>query len=62
MSFSENLVKLQKEKGVSDYRLAKELQVSPTTIVNWKNGSSPSIKKAHRVASYFEKTVDEMMK
>ena len=62
MSFSENLVKLQKEKGVSDYRLAKELHVSPTTIMNCKNGSSPSIKKAHAVASYFGKTVDEMMR
>lgn len=62
MSFSENLVKLQKESGISDYRLAKELHVSPTTIVNWKNGSSPSIEKAHALASYFGKTVDEMMK
>lgn len=62
MSFSENLVKLQKEKGVSDYRLAKDLQLSPTTIGNWKNGAVPSIERAHAVASYFGKSIDEMMK
>ena len=62
MSFSENLVKLQNERGVSDYRLAKELQLSPTTVGNWKNGAVPSIERAHAVAQYFGKTVDEMMK
>lgn len=62
MSFSENLVKLQQEAGVSDYRLAKDLKLSPTTVSNWKNGAIPSIERAHAVASYFGKTVDEMMK
>jgi transcriptional regulator with XRE-family HTH domain len=62
LSFSENLVKLQNEKGVSDYRLAKDLQLSPTTVSNWKGGAVPSIERAHAVASYFGKTVDEMMK
>lgn len=33
-----------------------------TTIGNWKNGAVPSIERAHAVAAYFGKTVDEMMK
>lgn len=55
-------MKLQKENHVSDYRLAKALQFSPTTIANWKNGSVPSIENASKIAVYFGKTVDEMMR
>lgn len=62
MSFSQNLVKLQQENGVSNYRLAKVLDVTPTTISNWRNGTIPPLDKAATVAKYFGKTVDEMMK
>ena len=61
MSFSENLVKLQQEHGVTNYRLAKEVGVHASTVRNWIDGVAPRLEHAHKVAAYFGKTVDEMM-
>ena len=36
-----NLERLQKERGESNYRLAKELGVHQTSIANWKSGTTP---------------------
>lgn len=60
--FSENLVKLQKERGVTNYRLSKEIGVHCTTVRNWRAGKRPLLEHAHAVAAYFGKTVDEMMR
>ncbi len=62
MSFSKNLEKLQKEAGVTNYRLAKDLDVHATTVKNWKEGKMPLLEHAHKVADYFGKTLDEMMR
>ena len=61
MSFSENLVKLQKERGITNYRLSKEVGVHCTTVQNWRDGKRPLLEHAHAVATYFGKTVDEMI-
>ena len=61
MAFPENLAKLQQEKEVSNYRLAKYLGVSPTTISNWKNGTTPPLDKAAAIAAFFHTTVDELI-
>lgn len=61
MAFPENLAKLQQEKEVSNYRLAKYLGVSPTTISNWKNGTTPPLDKAAAIATFFHTTVDELI-
>ena len=48
MRFSETLAALMKEKGESNYRLAKEIGVSQTTVANWLSGKNepiPSIRK-----------------
>ena len=48
MRFSETLAALMKEKGESNYRLAKEIGVSQTTVANWQSGKNepiPSIRK-----------------
>ena len=41
MSFAENLARIQAERGVTNYRIAKEIDVNQTSIVNWKNGTKP---------------------
>ena len=61
MPFSKNLAKLQQEYQVSNYRLAKHLGVTPTTISNWKNGITPSLEKAAAIAAFFHTTVDELI-
>ena len=48
MRFSETLATLMKERGESNYRLAKEIGVSQTTVANWLSGKNepiPSIRK-----------------
>ncbi len=62
MPFAENLVNLQKEKGVTNYRLAKDLGVHCTSVQNWRVGKMPQLNHAHAVAEYFGKSVDEMMR
>lgn len=62
MAFSKNLAKLQQEHQVSNYRLAKHLGVTPTTISNWKNGAAPPLDKAIAIAAFFHTTVDELAK
>lgn len=62
MPFSENLINLQKERGLTNYRLAKDLGVHCTTVQNWREGKKPLLEHAWKVATYFGKTVDEMMK
>lgn len=62
MPFSENLVSLQAEKGLTNYRLAKDIGVHCSTVQNWRDGRKPLLEHAHKVATYFGKTVDEMMK
>lgn len=48
MRFSETLAALMKEKGESNYRLAKEIGVSQTAVANWLSGKNeplPTIRK-----------------
>ena len=40
MNFSELLVSMMDERGETAYRLAKELQVSQSTVANWTGGIS----------------------
>ena len=44
MTFGEKVRLFMKEKGVSSYRLAKDIGVHPSTVKNWLDGkSSPKI-------------------
>lgn len=48
MRFSETLASAMEKKGETNYRLAKEIGVSQTTVANWLSGKNvpiPSIRK-----------------
>lgn len=57
-----NLERLQKERGESNYRLAKELGVHQTSIANWKSGMTPHPKHMKLLAEHFGVTLDELVK
>lgn len=59
--FSNNLIFLQKERAITNYRLAKSIGVHPTTIQNWRNGKHPQTGHAKQVADFFGVTMDEML-
>ena len=61
MSFAENLTRVQAERGVTNYRIAKEIDVSQASIANWKNGTMPHPRNVKRLADYFNVTVDELL-
>ena len=61
MSFSENLTRIQADRGVTNYRIAKEIDVSQASIANWKNGTMPHPRNVKRLADYFNVTVDELL-
>ena len=61
MSFAENRTRVQSERGVTNYRIAKEIGVSQASIANWKNGTMPHPRNVKRLADYFNVTVDELL-
>lgn len=53
MNFPETLQKMMETKGVTKYRLAKDLGVSQSSVANWLNGSSPHPFMLDKIAAYF---------
>lgn len=41
MNFADTLNRLQMERGETNYRLAKSIGVTQTSIANWKTGVKP---------------------
>lgn len=63
MSFPENLARLQTERGETNYRLAKEIDVSQTSIKSWKDGVCyPHPRQVKKLAKHFGVTVDALLK
>ena len=61
MSYATNLCDLMQSRGISSYKLAKEVGVHVSTVTNWKGGSNPKIEHVKKVADYFGVTVDELL-
>lgn len=63
MAFSNNVARLLKKNKISNYRLAKDIVVSCSTVRNWLDGKTePQIEHARKVADYFGKTLEEMLR
>ena len=62
MDIAEKLSLLMKEKGETNYRLAKELGVSQSTIANWLSGTKPSRLAEKAIAEHFGCTVEDLQK
>jgi len=51
--------KLLKEKKVTAYRVAKEINITASTFTDWKNGrSTPKIEKLKKIANYFKVPIE----
>lgn len=60
--FAKRLNELMEEKGISAYRLAKELGVDNQTILNWQGDKTEA--KAHQIeqiAIFFDCTADYLL-
>lgn len=62
MPFCNNLREQMHQKEITSYRLAKDLNIHQSTIKNWLDGMPPHLQYARKVADYFGKSVDEMIR
>ena len=63
MKFSENLIKLRKEKGWSQEQLAEKCEVSRQTIYKWESAQSyPEMDRMLLLSEIFNCSIDELMK
>jgi len=61
MKFSEKLLNLRKEKGLSQEKLAKRLNVTRQTISKWElNQTVPDMNKLVKIAKLFKISLDEL--
>lgn len=63
MNFAKNLTQIQSEHGETNYRLAKAIGVTQTSVKNWRSGSRlPHPKTREKIAAHYGVTVEELMK
>lgn len=63
MNFAKNLTQIQSEHGETNYRLAKAIGVTQTSVKNWRSGVRlPHPKTREKIAAHYGVTVEELMK
>ena len=63
MKFNEKLLKLRREKGLSQEELGMEMQVSRQTVSKWEAGQSyPDFTRLVMLSDFFNMTLDELVK
>lgn len=53
MDFSQRLKRIMDERHLTNYELAKKLDIHPTTVANWLDGSEPRKKTMAMLADFF---------
>ena len=59
MNIFEKLDKIMKEKGITAYKLEKDLGIKQTTFQNWKRGSKPPAETIREIILYLKVSADE---
>ena len=61
--FYEKLDRFMNETRMTNYRLAKLLNVHQTTIANWRTGKTePKVQTVIKIAKAFNISVDDLLK
>ena len=62
MNFSEKLIKLRKEKGLSQEELGYKINVSRQAVSKWEsNQSKPEIEKIKEISKFFNVSIDYLL-
>ncbi len=61
MTFAQQLSKLMDSRALTNYQLAKDLDIHPTTVANWLSGKIPRKKTLSILADYFGVSVDYLL-
>lgn len=60
--FSDNIVRMRKDKGLTQVGFAKSLHVTQSAVSHWESGRSvPDAIQMRRIAEFFGVTVDDLM-
>ena len=62
MNIGEKLIKLRKEKNISQEKLSNKLGITRQTLSNWEsNITSPNLEQAKKLAELFNISIDELV-
>ena len=62
MTFSERLVDIMDERGISSYRITLDTKIPNSQISYWKNGiSQPTMENLIKLADYFNVSLDYLV-
>ncbi len=59
-TIGDNILKLRKEKGITQETLAKEIGITSQAVSKWETGGAPDIETIVLVADYFEVSIDQL--
>lgn len=63
MYFARNFIKLRKEKGITQEKMAEICGITRSALAKWENGSSiPNMYMVIELAETFDVTVDELLR
>ena len=61
MDISSSLNYLMEKRGITNYRLAKDIGCSPTSVANWRSGKEVTLEYISKIAEYFRVSVDHLL-
>lgn len=61
MNFAQRLSGLMDSHALTNYQLAKDLDIHPTTVTNWLSGKTPRKKTLAILSDYFGVSVDYLL-
>lgn len=61
MQFSQRLKQLMDQRGLTNYQLAKDLDVHQSTVAYWLEGKVPRKRTQMQIAKYFNVPVEYLM-
>ena len=60
MNVIENIIKIMESKGITPYKMEKEIGIKQTTFISWKKGSQPPADKLIKIIQYLEVEPNEL--
>ncbi len=61
MAFIDRLMETLENKGISQYKLCKDLNIGNSTITSWKKGKMPTLDKVISIVRYLEISADYLL-
>ena len=61
MSFIDRFMEALENKGISQYKLCKDLEIGQSTISSWKKGKMPTTDKIIAIVRYLEVSADWLL-